>query len=178
MSVASAATPARRRRTPEGPIVPSPFIVAVAAWLLPGAGYWVIGARGRAVVAGTTIVLLYVFGLLIGGVRVVDVPGYDGKGYVYGRNPSLSNVAPKPLGAAVAEKAWYIPQSLAGPMNLAASYASVSAARAGYVRSTGKLADIGTLYTAVAGMLNLFILIDAAHRAVKSREADPRLARM
>lgn len=158
--------------------MPNPFIVAVAAWALPGLGYWLIGARGRALVSGTTIVILYVLGLLIGGIRVIDVPGYDGLGFAFGTNPAVRQIRPKPLTTAVFEKAWYIPQSLVGPINIAASYGSLQAARAGHARSTAKLADIGTLYTAVAGMLNLFVLIDAAHRAAKSREDDPRLERM
>jgi hypothetical protein len=173
--------PPRRRRSPEGPIAPSPFLVALVAWALPGLGYWLVGARGRALVSGITILLLYVFGLLIGGVRVIDVPGYDGRGYSLGTNPHpdlVAKVRPKPVLSAVFDKAWYIPQSLTGPVNIVASYASISVSRAGYVRSTARLADIGTLYTAVAGMLNLFILIDSAHRAAKSRENDPRLVRM
>jgi hypothetical protein len=185
MTVSTAPSP-RRRRKPEGPLPPNPFLVAAAAWALPGLGYWLIGARWRGLMAGITILLIYVFGLLIGGVRVIDVPGYDGLGYAYGTNPAVSGpasrfdprqrVMPKPLTSAVFEKAWYIPQALVGPINIATSYASVQASRAGYVRSTAKLSDIGTLYSAVAGMLNLFILIDAAHRAAKARESDPRIA--
>lgn len=179
MTVSTAAPSPRRRRKPEGPVPPNPFAVAAAAWALPGLGYWLIGARGRALVSGITILLIYVFGLLIGGVRVIDVPGYDGLGYAYGTNPApelRGKVPAKSLMSAVFEKAWYIPQSLVGPVNIAASYASLQASRNGYVRSTAKLSDIGTLYSAVAGMLNLFILIDAAHRAAKAREGDPRLS--
>jgi hypothetical protein len=60
----------------------SPLLVALASWILPGAGYLLIGQRGRALGVGITIILLFIAGLLIGGVRVIEVPGYssiDGK---------------------------------------------------------------------------------------------------
>ena len=53
--------------------VPPP-IVALATWIVPGSGYWLIGQRGRSLTVGITIIILFVLGLVIGGVRVVDVP--------------------------------------------------------------------------------------------------------
>src|SRR5688572_33454564 len=58
----------------------SPPLVALAGWLVPGAGYWLIGERGRAVVVGVTIVALFVLGIFFAGIRVVEVPGYDESG--------------------------------------------------------------------------------------------------
>ncbi|HQY88496.1 MAG TPA: hypothetical protein PK402_07545, partial [Tepidisphaeraceae bacterium] len=58
---------------------PAP-VVALAGWIVPGLGYILIGERWRGIIAGVTIILLYVCGTLIGGVRVVDVPGYDARG--------------------------------------------------------------------------------------------------
>src|SRR5262245_16913314 len=60
--------------------LPAP-LVALAGWLVPGAGYWIIGERARALVVLVSIVTLYVLGLLIAGVRVVEVPGYGKHGY-------------------------------------------------------------------------------------------------
>ncbi len=52
-------------------------LVALASWLVPGAGYWLIGQRGRALGVGITITVLFILGLLVGGVRVIEVPGYS-----------------------------------------------------------------------------------------------------
>jgi hypothetical protein len=57
--------------------VPFPPLVALLGWVLPGAGYLLLGQRGRAMGVGITIIVLFVMGLLIGGVRVIEVPGYD-----------------------------------------------------------------------------------------------------
>jgi hypothetical protein len=52
-------------------------LVALLGWILPGAGYWLIGQRGRALCSGISILVLWILGLLIAGVRVIEVPGYQ-----------------------------------------------------------------------------------------------------
>jgi len=123
-----------------------PAIVAFATWVVPGSGYWLIGQRGRALTVGITIMILFILGLLIGGVRVVDVP---------------PGVLSSPVNA-VSQKPWFVGQILAGPITLISS--SIGKGTEYYV-SHARLNEIGTLYTAVAGMLNLLAIIDAAYRA-------------
>jgi hypothetical protein len=155
--------------------VPAP-IVAVVAWLLPGAGYWLIGQRARGTTIGITILLLYILGIFISGIRVIEVPGYDANGFSIrvGRHGQRVHAGSDEGGwvltsggliGEVANKPWYIPQLLAGPITLISSGLSVQAAQRGYSRSHARLVEIGTLYTAIAGMLNLLAIIDAAHRA-------------
>ncbi len=60
---------------------------------------------------------------------------------------------------------WFLGQILTGPICLVAGYLSNLAAQAGVAKSYARLADIGALYTAVAGMLNLLVIIDATSRA-------------
>jgi hypothetical protein len=132
--------------------VPAP-IVAVVSWLFPGAGYLLLGQLTRGLTIGFTIIALFVLGLLIGGIHVVDPP-------VFG--PATGNFVQTAMGRAhvVLEKPSYIGQFLAGAIGLVSGWIGaaqpVSHARAN---------DIGTLYTAVAGMLNLLATIDAAHRS-------------
>src|SRR5687767_15980854 len=57
-----------------------PPVVALVGWLVPGLGYWLIGERARALVVGGTIVGLFVLGLFLSGIRVIEVPGYDEAG--------------------------------------------------------------------------------------------------
>ena len=45
---------------------------AFFTWLLPGLGHWMLGHRRRAVILGGAILLLWLGGLLIGGIGVID----------------------------------------------------------------------------------------------------------
>jgi hypothetical protein len=191
--------------------VPPVALVALAAWVLPGLGYWLIRERTRAIAIGVTILLLYASGLLIGNVRVVDVPGYDNAGEPvlieyrrervqiggregevireyrvspgdeFGRNMEGERkwIVRAHFLSEIVNKPWYVGQFLVGPANLFVSWISLHAAHVGaeasdvlVPRSHARVAEIGTLYTAVAGMLNLMAIIDsawrAAHRGAKS----------
>src|SRR4051812_3718292 len=55
----------------------SPALVAILGWLVPGSGYFLIGQRTRGIVIGVTIITLFLSGMLLAGVRVIDVPGFD-----------------------------------------------------------------------------------------------------
>jgi hypothetical protein len=198
----------------------SPILVALAGWLLPGSGYWLIGERARGLVVGITIIILFTAGTLIGGVRAIQVPGFgeDG-GYLYTwhdvvpdpQQPdrdirsghfTISETPPKPqpgpqpgqvrfrkyaprdgelvvthfksLLSEIGNKPWSICQVLAGPIAIAGGATSVWASRptepdnlatAPGALSHSRINEIAVLYTAVAGMLNLLVIIDAAARA-------------
>jgi hypothetical protein len=143
-----------------------PPVVALAGWLLPGAGYWLLGQWARGTIVCAAILTLYVLGLLIAGVRVVEVPGYDPHGneiqirgqWIITHGGLMSEVSNKP---------WFVCQILTGPVSLASAVGSVQLAQHGseYPRAHAPLETVGTLYTAIAGMLNLMVIIDAAHRA-------------
>ena len=63
---------------------------------------------------------------------------------------------------------WLIGQVFNGPMGLGAAWISdqlAASPRYHNIEAKARLAEIGTLYTAVAGMLNLLTIIDSAHRA-------------
>jgi hypothetical protein len=195
--------PAVAAQTPTRPALASPPLVAIAGWLLPGAGYWLIGQRVRAIVVGVTIIVLFTSGILIGGVRSIQVPGYGENGgrlYIVreeqvdrrtGQRGVILRVAEQRAGdrqplsdqpvvtdvqalfADVGNKPWSICQVLAGPVAIAGGTWSVWASRspADDIRagppgalSHSRVNEIGVLYTAVAGMLNLLVIIDAAGR--------------
>jgi hypothetical protein len=134
--------------------VPPP-LVALAGWLIPGAGYWLIGQRVRAVTVGVTILAIFTLGILISGIRVVQAPEMSGSGSMFQR---------------VLSRPWFIGQVLIGPVGIGSAYVSdqlASSAAYGKIEAKARLAEIGTLYTAVAGMLNLLTIIDASHRAAQ-----------
>jgi len=182
---------------------PPPSIVAAASWLVPGAGYWLIGQRARALTVGISITVLFVTGLLIGGVRLIEVPGYGDHGEElivsqretrYGDSQAVveqvteQRAIPsdaRPVGwvmrvsplSEIRNKPWYIAQILAGPLDLIASWGSIKASQPGPdsqpflgFRSHARNNELGVLYTAVAGMLNLLAIIDAASRAAHAEE--------
>src|SRR5437016_1756516 len=114
----------------ESSAAPAPF-VALMGWLLPGGGYFLIHEPLRGLVIGVTVLAMFVFGLLIGGVRVIDVPGFDDLGRkvyvdvrqdrrggrvevrnVYGQGRWIMLVHPIPE---IGNKLWNVPQCLVGP---------------------------------------------------------------
>jgi len=123
---------------------------------VPGAGYWFIGQRLRGLIVGVTILLLFAAGLLIGGMHVIDAP------------TGLT----MPL---ILQKPWYIGQVMTGPITFYASYLAnhwgtyidpgTLRRMNGVAFSHARVNEIGVLYTAVAGMLNLMAIIDSAYRA-------------
>jgi len=125
------------------------------AWLLPGAGYLLIGQRTRGLTVGISVLTLFLAGLLIGGVRVIEVPGFDGTGQ---RQRDVRVIHE------IQEKPWFVGQILTGPACLIGGWFSIDLAHQRIPRSHGRVNEIGTLYTAVAGMLNLMAIIDSAYR--------------
>jgi hypothetical protein len=157
----------------------SPVLVAIASWLVPGLGYWMIGQRQRALTIGISIVSLFLAGLLIGGIRVLDVPGYNQYGQpIRVVNGGAPIMAVNPW-QEIRNKPWSIAQILAGPISIFSGAGSVIASQPTHGSHYDALAEVshtpvneaGTLYTSVAGMLNLLAIIDAAYRATERREA-------
>ncbi|HVT87571.1 MAG TPA: DUF6677 family protein [Tepidisphaeraceae bacterium] len=157
-----------------------PPLVALAGWLIPGAGYWAIGEFARGTVVCAAIIVLYLSGLLVAGVRVIEVPGYDSQTgqqvlmingqRLQARDRTYPNAGwALTSGGFVSEltaKPWFVGQILAGPVSLVSAAASIQLALSNDApRPHAPLETVGTLYTAIAGMLNLLVIIDAVHRA-------------
>jgi hypothetical protein len=139
---------------PESADTLSPPLIGIAGWIIPGAGYFLLGDRKRGITVGVTIVAVFFLGILISGVRVVQAPDISGPGNLFQR---------------VISKPWFIGQVLNGPLGIAAAIVSDQLAQGQYkmIEAKARLAEIGTLYTAVAGMLNLLTIIDASARAAQ-----------
>lgn len=162
----------------EDPVIPPPVpVIALAGWCVPGLGYWLIGERKRAIFSGASILAVFLLGLLIAGVRCIDVPGFDEQGSLRRVGRSGATVLGSTPFRAIIDRPWFIPQVMTGPAAVGASIISVNIASS-YPKATARLWDIGTLYTAVAGMLNLLVIIDSSHRASRIREENPQLGPM
>ncbi|HEX4053252.1 MAG TPA: DUF6677 family protein [Tepidisphaeraceae bacterium] len=193
----------------------SPSLVGLCAWLVPGGGYFLLGQRSRALVVGITVIALFLAGILVGGIRIMDPPGWGTYGYMdqlvqradRGRvaydteptrvEPSSAAQAQDPrnddhdkiVGSALinepiaelSDKPWFVGQILCGPLTLVASAVSVHLAKPttdspipqeGVPSSHSRSWEIGALYTAVAGMLNLLVIIDSAYCATRAKSQE------
>jgi hypothetical protein len=159
--------------------LPSVPLVALFGWLLPGGGYLLLGEIGRGVTICVSILFLFITGLLIAGVRVIEVPGYDAES---GKPLMLKNTGQwvmeaQPL-TEIRNKLWSVPQAMTGPVAIVAGAYSLHAASAdpdhpGQQLGTithSRINEIGSLYLSVAGLLNLMAIIDAAWRAAARAE--------
>jgi len=110
----------------------SPVAALVLGWIFPGAGHAYAGQRGKAVL----------FGVLITGLLVA--------GFAMGRGTNL-----------LPNEWWYAPQlGAGGPAALLTPLSQYLAVRRP-VDWASPVREIGTLYTAVAGLLNLLVMMDA-----------------
>ena len=127
---------------------------------------------------GITILTLFFMGVLVGGIRVLDVPGYD----VHGVKRMAAGqwaLIEHPI-IEVRNRPWSIPQLMVGPIDLLCDAWSIAVSQHGdplnpaapiAARSHSHVNDLGVLYAAIAGMLNLLAIIDASHRAATPETA-------
>ncbi|QOJ00609.1 MAG: hypothetical protein HRU70_08935 [Phycisphaeraceae bacterium] len=136
------------------------LLAGLAAAALPGAGHALAGDPKRGLRIGAGVLGLFTAGLLIGGIDCVD-RAEDGW--------------------------WFIPQAMIGPAAFAVDHYHQNFLKKPrptnpgfqpppnspritpapgpgqtYTKSLGKPNDIGILFTSIAGMLNLIVVIDAA----------------
>jgi hypothetical protein len=112
----------------------------VAAWLFPGLGHILQGQRRRGfLILGGTMLLIFA-GLLIGGLDVVD-----------SRNHWL----------------WFLAQSGCGPITFILDWLNVQLVdqqdQAAQIARTslGRVNEMGTLLIALAGLMNIVVMLDA-----------------
>ncbi len=147
------------------PVMTWNMTAAVATWLLPGLGHYLIGERRRGSILAATVGTIWLAGLLIGGVSVID--RRDHPAWFLGQMllaPSvvvdfghqyLRNQTPNP-----------VPNPTSSPP---------------YEPSFGQVYEQGMLYTLLAGLMNLLAIMDVAYhhqvRPAGRREDGERSAR-
>lgn len=121
---------------------PSPVTALVLGWILPGAGHAYGGRWGKAILFFVLITGLLVTGMVLGGGTVI-----------------------------LPRRLWFAAQLGAGGPAIAlvpvAHYLSTLAP----IDWADRLHEMGTLYTAVAGFLNLLVMMDAYIRLAYPYEA-------
>ena len=114
------------------------LIVGLAAWIIPGAGHFLIRERKRGIILFVVITSLFLLGIYAGSIGVVD--------WVTGR-------------------IWFYAQILFSP---AVGIIGNITKNQNYP-SYGRPCDIGQIYTAIAGLLNLLCILSAVYMAYCGR---------
>jgi hypothetical protein len=130
-------------------------MAALAAWVFPGLGHLILGQRQRGAILCVTIGVLWLSGMIIGGISVFD----------HREHP-----------------AWFIGQMLMAP-SVVMDRAIVDQLKPYpgpiqtypqpvYEPSFGRVNEQGVLYTALAGLLNMLAVLDVLHQDTRLREND------
>ncbi|MBX3373270.1 MAG: hypothetical protein KF817_05495 [Phycisphaeraceae bacterium] len=134
---------------------------ALAAWLWPGLGHIVLGDRRRGAYIMLGLLFLVFVGLLIGGVDAVD-----------SRSDRLWFLAQVIIGPLAFVIDWLRsgllvdgPPGWFGDPAWKSAYLAGADAPMNWIRRTGisHVNEIGTLFIALAGLMNLAVMLDALH---------------
>ena len=123
------------------------IIIGLAAWVIPGAGHFLLREHKRAIIIFVTITALFLTGLYIGSIGIVNHETF---------------------------KPWFLAQILYSPtvgilsQHVTGGYLDANGQQQEYT-SFGRPCDIGQLYTAVAGLLNLLCIFSAVYMAYCGR---------
>lgn len=132
-------------------------LAAFLAWIWPGLGHISLGEKKRGAYIMIGVFFLFVSGLLVGGFDAVD---------------RLSG----------SDRLWFYAQGLCGPIAFAADFVNQN-----YVKQLpapdqlrtqglGRVNEMGTLFIALAGLMNLIVILDALHfipRKQSAPKSDP-----
>lgn len=118
------------------------LVVIAAGWAVPGAAYLLLGQTKRAVIVLITILVIFIIGIYVGSIGVID-PLSETSGILGRLNP------------------WYLAQVLNSPLVLLIGQATAAGAYPVY----GKPQEIGQLYTSISGLLNLLCIINGLYVA-------------
>lgn len=146
-------------------------VTFLLGWALPGLGHWWLGEKRRAIYVAVGVLGLFAGGLLIGGLDAVDQKE-DGP--------------------------WFLAQALNGPVAFIADAANEALLKSGRIgelvpsppptpppgqrpvevrvsslKGIGVVNDVGMLYIALGGLMNLVAMLDAAARARRRAEEEP-----
>ncbi|MAC19173.1 MAG: hypothetical protein CMJ23_05735 [Phycisphaerae bacterium] len=150
-----------------------PFLLGL---VLPGLGHAWIGEKGRGLRIAIGFVVLWFGGLLIGGIDSVSL-----------QTPAYATQDARP-----ARRLWFLPQAGAGPIAFATAIfgdvvrpdgeddlitITMPDKRPGKISdstSMGHALDFGTLFCALAGLMNIAIALDAGRRNPDDRRRSSR----
>ena len=143
----------------------SPYLVILAAWLIPGSGHLLLGRRGRGAIILCTILAAFALGLLMHG--SLFVPG--GNGYEVNGRGALTITAQVASQGDVLSKliqyGGFLGDLASGVLYLGASFM-------GYAPPdmAGHSQDYGSKFLVGAGLLNIMAIVDAYEIATRQKD--------
>ncbi len=156
------------------------FLAGFLAWLMPGAGHFYQRRRAKAVIFFVCILGTFVYGMFLGEGRVVYAQ-WDGT--EFRRYPFICQVAvglpalPAVFVAQTGRRAflgskWYVPPFIQRGFGQAADH---SPELDELHRSLNRRFELGTVFTMIAGLLNVLAIYDAVcgpvYRVVRKPES-------
>ncbi|MDR1958818.1 MAG: hypothetical protein LBQ54_07225 [Planctomycetaceae bacterium] len=174
---------------PDEKVIPelkNPLIAAVLAWLVPGLGHLYQGRRNKAILFFTSIMVIFVFGCYFGSDK--DYGAARVIYYSWGSSAPESAERRGPQNIVLEPRYYFIPQACLG---MAAIPAMIQAKRVGsgnepywggfmappavfnafdskanpslnqLIARMNRFFEIGTIYTVVAGLMNVLVIFDA-----------------
>jgi len=113
--------------------------VGLAAWCVPGAGYYLLKESKRGVLVCVTVVLTFLIGLSVGSIGVIDKIG---------------------------AKPWYVAQVMNSPaVMIIGKHVAQTRDGTNPYKVFGRQAEIGQIYTSISGLLNLLCVVNAVYIA-------------
>ena len=145
--------------------VRSPLLTVIASWLVPGAGHFLLGRRGRGIIIFTAVVVTFLIGILMHG--SMFVPG--GNGWEVNGAGSLTATTQVSGGGDVLSRliqyGGFIGDAASGLLYFLASFLGYSAPD-----QPGHAADYGSKFLVAAGLLNILAIVDAYEIATRQKD--------
>ncbi|MBX3354191.1 MAG: hypothetical protein KF724_00660 [Phycisphaeraceae bacterium] len=147
-------------------------IAFVLGWAFPGLGHWWLGERRRGLLVGAGVLGLFLGGLLIGGIDAVD-QREDGPWFLaQAWNGPIAFVADFANERLLQQDPPRVGELIASPGPALAPGGPPSEVKINIYKGVGVVNDIGMLYIALGGLMNLVAMLDAASRARRLAEEE------
>lgn len=148
----------------------SPQTAALLAWLVPGLGHLYQGRIAKGLVFLVCLCGTFLYGLYLGGGRVVYMKWDEDERH-------LSYFAQVGIGAMALPGfiQWMRANRQAGPLPVLGTFQAPPSKNEldRYHKALGRWWEIGTVYTMLAGLLNVLVIYDAFAGAAHTEEEDP-----
>jgi TM2 domain-containing membrane protein YozV len=135
------------------------------AWLVPGAGHFLLGRRGRGAIIFATVLVTFLTGVLMHG--SMFAPG--GNGFEVNGTGTLTATSQISGGGDVLSRliqyGGFVGDAAAGLLYILTSFLGYS-----IPDQAGHAADYGSKFLVAAGLLNILAIVDAYEIATRQKE--------
>ena len=143
----------------------SPFLVILAAWLVPGSGHLLLGRRGRGAIVFATVLAAFAIGLLMHG--SMFAPGgnayeTNGRGAL---QATMQMAGQSDVLSKLIQYGGWIGDAANGLLYFVAALTGY-----GPPDQAGHSPDYGSKFLVCAGLLNIMAIVDAYEIATRQKE--------